>query len=114
MMDLSDGLSSDIAKLCEASGVGARVFADKLPISKELHIAAARLDADPVELAASGGGDYELLLTCAADDAGEVIKAIESTGSRAHVIGEIVDGNQAHLVSSDGEERPMPESWSHF
>lgn len=114
MMDLSDGLASDIGKLCEASGVGARVFADKLPISEDLHIAAARLDADPIALAASGGEDYELLITCAAKDAGIVIKAIEGSGSSAAIIGEIVDGGDVVLVSSDGSEQPMPVGWQHF
>lgn len=114
MMDISDGLSADLAKLCEASGVGAKVFADKLPISEELHIASARLDADPVSLAAGGGEDYELLLTCAKKDAEAVISAIKSTGSSADIIGEIVDGSGIVLVSSDGTEQPIPSSWKHF
>lgn len=114
MMDLSDGLSADLAKLCDASGVGARVHAVKLPLSKEIHIAAARLDADSVLLAASGGEDYELLITCAPEDASAVVKAIESTGSTASMIGEIVDGDRVELISSNGEAGPMPGSWQHF
>jgi len=114
MIDLSDGLASDLPKLCVASGVGARVHADKLPISKDLHIAAARLDTDPLELAASGGEDYELLLTCAPSDADAVIKAIQTTGSTAAIIGEVVDDRAVYLVSSNGEIGPMPASWSHF
>lgn len=114
MMDLSDGLASDLPKLCEASGVGARVYSDKLPISKELHIAAARLDLDPIELAASGGEDYELLLTCSASDANSIIQAIRETDSSASVIGEVVDDRAVYLVSSNGETGPMPGSWGHF
>ncbi|MHB9036565.1 MAG: thiamine-phosphate kinase [Armatimonadota bacterium] len=114
MMDLSDGLSSDIGKLCEASEVGARVFADRLPISEHLHIAASRLDVDPITLTVSGGEDYELLITCASKDADAIIKAIEGSGSSAAVIGEIVDGSGVILISSDGAEQPMPESWQHF
>ncbi|MCE5324161.1 thiamine-phosphate kinase [bacterium] len=114
MMDLSDGLSADLAKLCEASGLGAKVYADKLPVSEMLHIAAARLDTDPVTLAASGGEDYELLLTCAPEDADTVINAIKSTGSSATVIGETVDVSRITLVSSNGDEQAMPESWKHF
>lgn len=114
MMDLSDGLSADLAKLCEASGVGAKVFADKLPISEELHIASARLDADPIALAAGGGEDYELLITCASKNAEQVINAIKSTGSNASVVGEIVDERNVALVSSDGTEQQMPGSWKHF
>ena len=114
MMDLSDGLSADLKKLCEASGVGAKVFANMLPISKELQIAAARVDADTIELAASGGEDYELLLTCASEDAASVIKAIQGTGSNAQVIGEILDLAGVYLVSSNGTAGPMPGSWNHF
>lgn len=114
MMDLSDGLSADLTKLCAASGGGARVHAQALPISEDTHIAAARLDADPIALAASGGEDYELLLTCDPRDAERIIEAIAKTGSTASTIGEIVDGDRVRLVDSTGNELPMPESWQHF
>ncbi len=113
MMDLSDGLSADLAKLCEASGVGARVYADALPLSKDLHIAAARLDAEPVALAAAGGEDYELLLTCEPKDVTELIAAIASAGSTAKVIGEIIAETGVSLVTPAGEQ-PMPAGWQHF
>ena len=114
MMDLSDGLASDLAKLCEASRVGAKVFAGELPISQELRAGASVLGGDPVELAASGGEDYELLITCAQDDVGGLVRAIEGTGSSAKSIGEIVEGEGMVLVSPDGDEHPMPASWQHF
>jgi len=114
MMDLSDGVSADLPKLCAASGVGARVYADTIPISPDTHIAAARLDADAVALAVSGGEDYELLLTCDPRDGESVISAISATGSTAKAIGEIVDGDVVRLVDSTGNEQPMPESWQHF
>jgi thiamine-monophosphate kinase len=110
MMDLSDGLSMDITGLCTASGVGARVHADRLPISDDLAGVAESLNADPELLAASGGEDYELLLTCAASDVAMVLTAVPS----ATVIGEIVDGDAVRLVHSSGEETPMPSSWQHF
>jgi len=114
MMDLSDGLSSDIKKLCSASGVGAKIFSDKLPISNSLRDRAANAGSDAITLAAIGGEDYELLLTCAAEDVDKVIEAIETTGSSASAIGIIVDGKDALLVSSDGSEQPMPAFWEHF
>ena len=114
MMDLSDGLSLDLGKLCEASGVGARVYAQALPISQDVHIAASRLDADAVLLAASGGEDYELILTCDPRDVDDIIKAIDRTGSRARTIGEVVEEKSVRLVDSNGEECPMPASWEHF
>ena len=114
MMDLSDGLASDLCKLCEASKVGARVIADALPISEDLHIAAARLDADPIHLAAGGGEDYELLLTCDAKSAPEIARAVASTGSTIRAIGEIVEGHGVVLVLPTGEEEPIGGSWEHF
>lgn len=113
MMDLSDGLSMDLARLCEASKVGARVYADCLPTTEDLHIAAARIDADPVAIAAGGGEDYELLIACDAADAEAVIGAIRSAGSAAAAIGEITDGRRVTLVDASGE-REMPGSWQHF
>lgn len=114
MMDLSDGLASDLHKLCKASKVGARVIADALPISEDLHIAAARLDADPVHLAAGGGEDYELLLSCDPKSAPEIATAIASTGSTARVIGEITEGEQATLVLATGDEEVIGGAWEHF
>ena len=114
MMDLSDGLAADLRKLCEASGVGARVIADALPISEDTHIAAARLDLDPIRLAAGGGEDYELLLTCDPKAAPEIARAISSTGSTARVIGEIIEGSDVTLVLPTGEEEPIGGSWEHF
>lgn len=114
MMDLSDGLASDLGKLCEASKVGARIIEDALPVSKDLHIAAARLDKDPAALAVGGGEDYELLLTCDPNDILCITKAIVNTGSSAKVIGEITEERRVVLVSSNNEEKPMGGTWEHF
>ncbi len=114
MMDLSDGLASDLKKLCEASGVGSRVFADALPISRETHIAAARLDMDAIRLAAEGGEDYELLLTCDCRAASEILQAIASTDSTARVIGEITEELNVSLIMPNGTLQPVGESWEHF
>lgn len=113
MMDLSDGLSMDLTRMCEASGVGARVYYDQVPMSDELRAAAEKLDKDPLELAVSGGEDYELLITCYPKDCGDVCKAIESAGSAAWVIGEMNDGSAPVLIMG-GEEHPMPGAWQHF
>lgn len=122
MMDLSDGLAADLKKLCEASKVGARVIADALPVSEDMHIAAARLDLDAIMLAAGGGEDYELLLTCDPKDAALIAKAIqqfgngipEQPGSTVRVIGEIVEGSDVTLVLPNGDEEPIGGSWEHF
>jgi thiamine-monophosphate kinase len=64
MMDISDGIASDLRHIMEASGTGARVDVRSLPLSAELRTVCARRGWDPVELAAGGGEDYELLFTC--------------------------------------------------
>ena len=64
MMDISDGIASDLRHILEASGTGARVDVRSLPLSAELRTVCARRAWDPAALAAGGGEDYELLFTC--------------------------------------------------
>lgn len=63
MMDISDGVGSDLRHILDESGVGARIDTGKLPISKELQALCSEKGWDPKELALSGGEDYELLFT---------------------------------------------------
>lgn len=63
MMDLSDGLSTDLPRLCAASGVGARLEAAKIPAVRLPNQVSAKLGTDPLDLALHGGDDYELLFT---------------------------------------------------
>ena len=63
MIDVSDGLSSDLSHLCEESGTGALLFSDKIPLSPALLRSADRLRKPPLHYALSGGEDYELLFT---------------------------------------------------
>ena len=64
MMDISDGIGSDLRHILEESGTGARGDVRSLPLSAELRTVCARRGWDPVELAMDGGEDYELLFTC--------------------------------------------------
>jgi len=63
MIDLSDGLASDLLQLSKASGVGAMVFEENLPIDEQTYLAATELNLSPVTAALNGGEDYELLFT---------------------------------------------------
>lgn len=63
MMDISDGLSSEILHLCKQSQVGCRLYEEKIPISDEMKKAAYKFEIDPTACALSGGEDYELLFT---------------------------------------------------
>ena len=63
MMDISDGLAKDLARLCRASGVGARVELARVPVAAALRAGAGTLGVDALALALGGGEDYELLAT---------------------------------------------------
>lgn len=63
MIDISDGLSSDLLHICDQSKVGARVFEDNVPISEDAYQLALKFNLDPITCALSGGEDYELLFT---------------------------------------------------
>ncbi|HEY0677097.1 MAG TPA: thiamine-phosphate kinase [Chitinophagaceae bacterium] len=63
MMDISDGLSSEILHICEQSNLGCRVYEEKLPIDEATRKAAFKFEMDPTACALSGGEDYELLFT---------------------------------------------------
>ena len=64
MMDISDGIGSDLGHILEASGCGARIDVAALPLSPALRRVCARLGWDAAALAIGGGEDYELLFTC--------------------------------------------------
>jgi thiamine-monophosphate kinase len=63
MMDISDGLSSEILHLCKQSTLGCVIYEDKIPIAEETRNAAFKFELDPTACALSGGEDYELLFT---------------------------------------------------
>jgi thiamine-monophosphate kinase len=98
MMDLSDGLSSDLPKLCEASGVGACVQEQALPRVKIEKKNSKKFDA--TELALHGGDDYELLFTVARKNAGRIPEKI----ARVPVtrIGEITAEKRVVSARKDG------------
>ena len=68
MMDISDGLSSEILHICHQSNVGCVLYEDKIPIAEETKLAAFKFEIDPTTCALSGGEDYELLFTIAQDN----------------------------------------------
>lgn len=115
-IDTSDGLSSDLGHIAEESRVGARLYADKIPISQNLKDFCARFNFDPVDCALSGGEDYTLLCTVSPDRAAEIAKAFEQKFRRPlFAVGEITEGKQIALVYPDGRTKPItPTGWDHF
>ncbi len=114
-MDLSDGLSSDLHRLGEESGVGARIDAAALPISADVRAAAATLGIDPLDLALHGGEDFELLVAMPKDDVEAVTAAVRATGSSLSVVGEVRPREEGVTMRlSDGSVRPLAGGWDHF
>ena len=115
-IDTSDGLSSDIAHIVEESRVGARLFADKIPVSQNLKDFCTRLDFRTLEFALSGGEDYTLLCTISPQSADKIAKAFQKEFKRPlFPIGEIIDQKKIELVYPDGKTKPItPTGWDHF
>jgi thiamine-monophosphate kinase len=119
MADISDGLVSDLRHICRASHAGAEIWVDRLPIGPESREVAYAAGLDALHWAMGGGEDYELLFTVAPAFAANVQRAIENeTGTKVHVVGQIVDELQGIQLSlSNGERIPCPPGplgWDHF
>lgn len=115
MMDLSDGIARDLPRLCAASGVGALLRRDDLPVAPALIEAAPTLRIDATALAIGGGEDYELLATMPAGRVEEATALLrERTGTPLTVIGRIVEGEGIE-IESGGVRVPLPpDGWDHF
>ena len=73
MIDISAGLSSDLLKICNASGLGCEIHHHKIPIAEETITAAEECHLEPLVVALNGGDDYELLFTIPVDDYGKLM-----------------------------------------
>jgi thiamine-monophosphate kinase len=113
MMDLSDGLAKDAARLCRESGVAARIHVSDVPVAPGLRDVPG---ADPRALALSGGEDYELLATMPPDMvATAAVELKEQFAVPLTEIGEVAQGEGVTAVEGDGSEHPLaPEGWDHF
>ncbi|MDX1384763.1 MAG: thiamine-phosphate kinase [Thermoanaerobaculia bacterium] len=104
-IDVSDGLALDLHRLCRASAVGARIHADRLPLSRHARDLAQRLEADALEAALGGGEDYVLLFA---------LPRTSRAPAGCKRVGEIVAGSGVQLVTEDGETPLRPLGWDHL
>jgi len=116
VLDVSDGLSRDLGRLCTASRVGAEVESDRLPVLPSTSRAARSLDRDPVEAALHGGEEYELLFTARQTDERRVSALGKRLGLRVTAIGRVLPrGAGMTVIGADGRRSPLvPSGWEHF
>lgn len=116
MMDISDGLSSDLSRVCAASKVGARIYAEQIPCEQLPAELAKQLRYQPrdvLDMALHGGDDYELLFTVPKRRLGRLRAAPGFFGLRA--IGEIRSAKGISLVSEGGRTKELrPSGWDSF
>ena len=100
MIDLSDGLASDLMQLCKASDCGARIYLERIPIARQTHQLAEEMHTDPVVAALNGGQDHELLFTVPLSMQEQVMRL-----GLVDVIGHIPQpGTGCYLVTPDGSD----------
>ena len=111
MMDISDGLSSELMHICTQSNVGCAVYEDKLPIDYQAAALAEEMNLNIVTCALNGGEDYELLFTCSLDDYEKLIP-IEDV----YLIGHITKPEYGiNLIGRNGEEISLKaQGWNAF
>lgn len=121
MIDISDGLSTDVARLCAASGVGARIWAERIPcvempsgkMGRAVSKLLAKTKSSPLQMALHGGDDYELLFAVPR----RKMRRLRSAPGSAEIvaIGEIERGAKITLVDDDGRARILrPGGWDPF
>jgi len=111
MIDISDGLASEIMHLCKNSNLGAVITEDKLPIDQQTYETVREFDLDPLTCILNGGEDYELLFTIKQDDFDKIRNHPDIT-----IIGVMKDASSGiNVVTKAGNHFPLKaQGWVHF
>jgi thiamine-monophosphate kinase len=111
MIDVSDGLASDVFHICKQSGLGVAIYEEKLPIDKQAFETAAEFSIDPNACALNGGEDYELLFTIGQDDF-EKIK----NHSDIHTVGymQAKEKGETFVTRNNNVVELTAQGWKHF
>lgn len=109
MMDISDGLSSEILHICKDSNLGCVVYEDKLPVEEAMKTAAFKFEIDPTACALSGGEDYELLFTLSQADYDKIV-----LNEQISVIGYMTEPEQgSHIITKGGGKHAITaQGWN--
>ncbi len=109
MMDISDGLSSEILHICKDSNRGCILYEDKIPIAEESRNAAFKFEIDPTACALSGGEDYELLFTVSQEDYDKI-----KGNADISVIGYMTEAEEgAHILTKGGSRHQITaQGWN--
>jgi thiamine-monophosphate kinase len=115
MMDISDGLATDLAHICGESGLAAEVEGGTVPISTMLREAADTLALEPLNWALSGGEDYRLLLAVSESDGAELQRLVKmQTGRELITVGRLKEGSGVALVDGDEQRDITYQGYDHF
>jgi thiamine-monophosphate kinase len=111
MIDISDGLSSDLLHICQQSRLGCVLYEEKIPIEEEMRRAAFKFEIDPTACALSGGEDYELLFTISQSDYQKLV-----LNEQISVIGYMTDEEEgARIITKGGSTHPISaQGWNAF
>jgi thiamine-monophosphate kinase len=111
MIDLSDGLASDLLHICKQSKKGATIYEDKIMIDHEVMMVAEETGIPALTMALNGGEDYELLFTVPLEQYDKV-KAMQGVSIIGHIVEEEAGVN---LITSNGSMLPIQaQGWNHF
>lgn len=111
MIDISDGLGSEVHHVCEQSGVGAEIDAPAIPLHKDVTAAARELGCSALDWALSGGEDFELLFSIAPQNLVE----LNRLNLGLHNVGRVTQRTaSAILITSEGRRLPLPGGYEHF
>ena len=111
MMDISDGLSSEILHICKDSNLGCVLYEEKIPVAEDMKKAAFKFEIDPTACALSGGEDYELLFTVAQEDYEKLV-----LNEQISVVGYMTEPELgAHIITKGGGKHPITaQGWNHL
>ena len=115
MMDISDGLATDLAHICKESGTGAEIFIENIPVSAQLKSAAGKMENQVLDWALKGGEDYQLLFIVLPEEEQKLRNLVlEKEGREIFCIGKIINGRGVFLADGRNRVEVSYQGYDHF